>query len=291
MASVLSIRDLESLSGIKAHTIRIWEKRYGIFSPIRTATNIRTYGSGDLKKLLNIVSVMNNGMKISKASSLSEDELNYEIESLEEEDEDSSNSIVINKLIIATINCDILSFDSLYEKSLFKIGIEQTIENLIYPLLNKIGLLWTVSKLSPAQEHFASQLVRQKLFSAINNLPIVASNINYLLFLPDGENHEIGLLYAYYLIKKSGKQCVYLGINVPLNGILECVENTNTNHLFTMFITPKTKEVLDSYFSKMLELFPTLQINVAGLSQEYVSNSLPKKIHYIQKIEDLKNLL
>ena len=291
MTQRLSIRDLENLSGIKAHTIRIWEKRYSLFDPSRTSTNIRSYNPSDLKKLLNIVSVLNSGMKISKATSLSETELCNEIENLASINYEASNEIIINDFIIATIKCDVSLFEELYVKTVNSIGVEKTIENIVYPLLIKIGLLWTVSKIEPAQEHFTSQMIRQKLFAAIDALPTSKSKDKYLLFLPEGEDHEIGLLYGYYLIKKSGKECVYLGPNVPIKGVVESVKNASSTHILTQFITSRANETLSLYLSKISELFSSQNVYISGLCELQLPITSTKNLQLISTLEDLRKLL
>ena len=290
MTQSLSIRDLENLSGIKAHTIRIWEKRYSLFDPVRTPTNIRTYNPKDLKKLLNIVSVLDSGMKISKATSLSEEELSDEIENLALTNQETSNSLLINEFIISAIKCDIILFEKLFSKSVEQIGMENTIEDIIYPLLVKIGLMWTISKLEPAQEHFVSQLIRQKLFSAVNALPNVSSKEKYLLFLPEGEDHEIGLLYGYYLIKKAGKECIYLGPDTPLNGIIECVENANSSHILTQFVTSRANQNISEYLLKLVSHFGHKNLFVSGLCDLQIPSEHASKIRLLNSINDLKKL-
>jgi DNA-binding transcriptional MerR regulator len=287
----LSIRELENLSGVKAHTIRIWEKRYNLFNPDRTDTNIRTYSGDDLKKLLNITSVMKQGMKISKVCSLSDEEIIEIIEEIEKQDIENAKEILVNDLIVASLNCDITLFEDTFSKTVKTVGMEETIEGVIYPMLNRIGLLWSVNKLTPAQEHFASQMVRQKLFSAINSLPNKDNGCRILCYLPEAERHEIGLLYAYYLIKKSGNVCVYLGADVPLNGVQECVENAQINMVLTLFMLPRKDEVLLSYLRDIDTHIKVDTIFIGGINQESIKNERFKRINFLEKIDDLRKQL
>ena len=287
----LSIKDLENLSGIKAHTIRMWEKRYNIFDPSRTETNIRQYSNDDLRKLLNIASVSEHGMKISKISSLSENELNEQIENLLQENIDAGRKILINELIVATLKCDGISFENTYGSYAEKHGLEKTLEDIIHPMLVRIGLMWTVSKLNPAQEHFASQLVRQKIFSAVNTIPTKNQKKKFILFLPDGENHEIGLLYAYYLIKNAGHECIYLGASVPLEDVNEFSENAQASTIVCAFTIPRRPETIKKYLFKMSELFNGKEVLVHGINEQLATSMPSSDINFLYNIQDLKNLL
>lgn len=291
MEQGLSIKDLENLSGVKAHTIRIWEKRYNLFDPQRTDTNIRYYSNEDLRKLLNITSVSEQGMKISKISSLTDSELNQEVERLLQENVDSSKKILINKLIVATLQCDVSVFDSVYQDYTQSNGTECTIEEVIYPLLIRIGLMWSVSKLNPAQEHFASQLIRQKLFSAIDALPIASDSKKYILFLPEKETHEIALLYAYYLIRSAGNECIYLGADVPLIDVESCFQFAKADTLMCSFTIPRKKEILAAYLQKMVDKFGNSEVLVQGVPAPFVEDYPVNGIKFLNNIADLKNIL
>ena len=289
MINTLSIKDLENISGIKAHTIRTWEKRYSIFDPKRTPTNIRYYDHDDLKKLLNLVSVLDNGMKISKASALSEEDLNRKIEELERQNIDTTKAALINDLIIATLKCDNTLFETVYQKSIDKYGTEETVETVISPLLIKIGLMWTINKLNPSHEHFTSQLVRQKLFAAINSLPFVQSQNRYVLFLPETEFHEIGLLYSYYILRKENCECIYLGANVPIADVEECCINTNAENIIFAFTMYRSKKRIDAYLDNLIKVFKDRKILVHGLPDSYKTIYQSSNIHFISTIVDLKN--
>ena len=291
MIQNLSIRDLENLSGIKAHTIRMWEKRYDIFTPDRTDTNIRTYNHDDLKKLLNISTLLDHGMKISRASSLSSQEMYEEIDRISDIDTSNCNRFLINKLIVATLQCDIYGFNDTCMHLLKTMTVEECTEDVIYPLLKKIGVLWSVNKLYPAQEHFASQMIRQKLFTAIDGLPNGKSNKRFLLYLPDEERHELGLLYAYYLIKKAGHECIYLGADVPLDGVVECVKTSKPTHLLTLFITQRPSDILSDYLSELKTTFPKITVLLAGLGEDSCRIPDCKNLRVLHEIDDLKKQL
>ncbi len=292
MNNGLSIKDLENLSGIKAHTIRMWEKRHNIFDPDRTETNIRLYSTDDLTKLLNISSVLDHGMKISKVSTLSREELNKEIELLQQENIEASKKIIVNKLIVATLKCNVVDFEKTYKTYVAENGLEDAMEKIIYPMLIQIGLMWTVSKLNPSQEHFASQMIRQKLFTAIDLLPDASKkNSRFLLYLPDNESHEIGLLYAYYLVKKAGHECIYLGPSVPVEDVGACCTNSNATHVLCAFTIQRSESVFKAYFDKMKEACPSAQLLVHGLPSAMTSQLNDSNFKILTDLQDLKNII
>jgi len=218
-----SIRDLERLSGIKAHTIRIWEKRYGLIEPHRTNTNIRTYCDSELKKLLNVSMLNRSGIKISKIAGFTQEEITDKINQLTNVVSDVESQI--EGLTIAMIEFDEIKFERILSRSIIQNGFEKTIIQLIYPFLVKIGLMWQTSAINPAREHFITNLIRQKVIVAIDGqINAVNEDAGKLLFfLPEGEMHEIGILFFAYLAKNRGHQVIYLGQSVPTADIAEMV--------------------------------------------------------------------
>ena len=197
-----SIKDLEKLTGIKAHTIRMWEKRYKFLMPERTLTNIRFYSDQDLRSFLNISILNRNGYKISRIVKMKSTEINKKILEITENVHDFDNQV--ESLIVAMSELDEMKFDKILTTSIIKLGLENTVTQIIYPFFEKIGVLWQIGTINPGQEHFVSNLIRQKLIIAIDGQydTLAADAKLFLLFLPDGEYHEIGLLYSHYLIKK-----------------------------------------------------------------------------------------
>lgn len=201
--SAYTIRELENLSGIKAHTIRIWEKRYGLIAPQRTSTNIRTYCDTELKKLLNVSILNRNGLKISKIAQLSTDEIIAKISQFTSATTTSAES-QIESLILAMIDLDDYRFEQVLARAVIQYGFEDAVTTVLYPFFVRIGIMWQTGSINPAQEHFVSNLVKQKLYVAIDGL-----NVNFkhnarrfVFFLPEGELHEIGLLFFCFLVKK-----------------------------------------------------------------------------------------
>jgi MerR family transcriptional regulator, light-induced transcriptional regulator len=214
-----SIKDLEDLSGIKAHTIRIWEKRYGIVVPERTTTNIRLYSDDDLKKLLNISILNRNGLKISYLSKLTNNELKEKVIHISRETSDAGTQI--ENLIISMLELDEWKFDKILSDSIIRIGFEEAMVQVMHPFFEKIGLLWQTGSINPAQEHFVSNLMRQKLIVAIDGqAPARLENRpTFILFLHENELHELGLLFYSYLLKKKGVNVIYLGQAVPFDDL------------------------------------------------------------------------
>lgn len=206
--SVYSIRDLEQLSGIKAHTLRIWEQRYNIVSPKRTDSNIRYYDDVDLKLILNISLLKDHGFKISHIAEMSEAEMKGEIIKITSKSNSSSEQV--QALTLAMIELDEERFDKIISTNVLQLGFERTMMQIIYPFLVRVGVLWQTGAIHPAQEHFISNLIRQKLIVAIDG-QVVKHNPNakkFLLFLPEGELHELSLLFANYLVKSRNHKVI-----------------------------------------------------------------------------------
>ncbi len=257
-----SIKELEQLSGIKAHTIRIWEKRHHLIDPSRTSTNIRYYSDQDLKKIINVSLLNNNGYKISKIADMSGDEMNQKVLELSELRNDVA--IHIDQLVISMIDMDEEGFEKTLNNLILRYSFEKTITEIVYPFLEKIGLLWQTQHITPAHEHFMSNLIRQKLMVAIDGLPLPAkTSRKILLFLPEGELHELGLLFYHYLSRKAGWRTYYLGQNVP-HGDLISVYNVHKPELLLTSITTSISGDIQYYLKRLEEDFPTVTILAAG---------------------------
>lgn len=288
-----SIKDLEELSGIKAHTIRIWEVRYGLLKPNRTDTNIRLYDETQLKRLLNITFLLKNGIKISKISLLSEAEINEKILAFfnAKDDSEQATDAKINSLVVAMIGLNEELFDSVFKQSVLQIGFEDTITQIIYPFLQKVGILWTINNIQPAQEHFISNLIRQKLITATDQQPFVKKpKQKWLLFLPEGEMHEIGLLLANYMIRHRKQQTIYLGQNVPIEDIVQVCEQYKPEFILTFITAPKTPDELLSLFKYITKASKSSKLCVSG-SRYHFDFKLPSYVQYLSSVTDLIELL
>ncbi len=247
--AVYSIKDLEILSGIKAHTIRIWEKRYNLIKPHRTHTNIRYYTDCDLKKILNVAVLNRHGFKISNIARLNETELKEEI--IRVSNSSQSHASFLESLIIAMIELDNDKLIGIIEKSTSKIGFKETVIDVLYPFLEKVGILWQAGDVNPVQEHFVSNLIRQKIIAATDGLPntINPQAKRFLLLLPEGEWHELGLLFAQYLLRESGHEVIYLGQSVPYSDVLV----TGATKKFDAILIANTTNHPDFDFVTMLQ--------------------------------------
>lgn len=262
--STYSIKDLEQLSGIKAHTLRIWEQRYQFILPKRTETNIRYYDGKDLKLVLNIALLKENGYKISKIAGMSEEEMNNEVLRLTEKNLRYPDQI--HALTLAMIDLDEDRFEKIMATNILKLGFESTMINVIYPFLSKIGVLWQTGAINPSQEHFISNLIRQKLIVAIDGQFVSneESQHKYLLYLPEGELHELTLLFLCYIIKARRNKVVYFGQNLPFDDLKSIFEVHNPDYILTIITTsPPAGEVKD-YVQKLSQTFPEAEVLLSG---------------------------
>ncbi len=257
------IADLEQISGIKAHTIRIWEKRYNLISPLRTKTNIRYYSNNDIVKLLNTVTLLDFGYKISKISEMSFEEISETVTQLTPKA--NNYTPYINNFISSSLTFNIHLFNKCFDEILPKIGFPKTMTEVIYPFLVKIGLMWTTNDVSPIQEHFATALIRKKINYFIESLPpLLDPKTKAVLFLPENDWHDIGLLFTEYLLVANGVQAYSLGQNVPLDNIDELIEIVEPEYLITFFVSRKTKEQIQKIIEDVLKMSGKTKLYVCG---------------------------
>ncbi len=232
-----SISDIESLTGIKAHTIRIWEQRYQLVTPKRTDTNIRYYDDDDLCTFLNIATLSDNGYKISKISKMDSAELISLVKTLQTNNNNAHTQI--QTLCNAMIKMDDTEFEGIINYCIDKIGLEDAVSEIVFPFLYKIGAMWQVGAINPAHEHFATHKIEQKIIEATYKLQVKANDRSkkYILFLPPLEQHELGLLFAQYLLRKYGHHCLYLGQNLPYDTLKEVVDYYQPDFAFTVLTT------------------------------------------------------
>lgn len=278
-----SIKDLEKITGIKAHTIRIWEKRYDIVHPSRTETNIRYYSDEDLRHLMNVAILNKFGYKISNIQSMSVAEVAKSVMELSNQDID--NDHLVDNLVMAMIELDEQRFDKITSSAIIKNGFDDTFENLLKNFLEKIGVLWQTGSVNPAQEHFISQLIRQKLILAIDGQhELKANHKTFLLFLPEHEYHEMALLYMYYLIRKAGHQVIYLGQNVPIINLKDIFEIHNIDFLLTSITANMDATDISSFFEEFSLLYGNRKILMGGSCLQHNSELLPPNATYFTSI-------
>ncbi|GCD78548.1 MerR family transcriptional regulator [Thermaurantimonas aggregans] len=255
MTNRYSIKDLEQLSGIKAHTIRIWEQRYKLITPKRTETNIRYYLDSDLKKLLNISVLIKKGIKISKISQLSNEEIQALV--LEYSRYRGEYEAQINGLKMAMIDFDVEYFEKILGQCFFTFGPDVTFTQILGKFIAEIGILWQTNSISIAHEHFISNLIKQKLFAAIDQMIVTPKPDTepIVLYLPDNELHELSLLYIYYTLKKKGYRVLYLGQSVPAENLKELFDKTGRRLFISIFTSNPFSEEVEDYIKKLDELF------------------------------------
>lgn len=275
-----SMSQVETLTGIKSHTLRIWERRYDFLKPMRTETNIRFYSDQELRKLLNISILTNRGYRISKIDKMTDEELNVLIIELNSNPSGEFEE-EINLLVLSMLEMNEEDFDIVFKRHVMRKGLLSTVINLIYPFLDHVGVLWTTYRTIPAQEHFISNLVRQKIITAIDSIPDPKSDARKLiLFLPEREHHEIGLLLAQYIAKDLGWKVYYLGQNVPLANIRDVHDIVVADLMMTMFVTP-IREGFGILLNKMVES-TQVPLLISGSFQIEEIKGASSKIHYLE---------
>lgn len=286
-----SIKDLENFTGIKAHTIRIWEKRYNLVEPKRTCTNIRYYDDDDLKKLLNVSILNRHGYKISSIANFAENTINEKIFNLAQTKNDLESQI--ESMVLAMIDLDEYKFDKVFNTAIINLGFEETIIKLIYPFFQRIGILWQIGSINPAQEHFISNLIRQKLIMAIDGLlaNISENSKTFLLFLPEGEHHELGLLFYHYLIKKSNHKVIYLGETVPFDALIEVSKTRQFDYLLTSITTPMLNETMGELIENLKKYFSSSHVYLTGQQSQGINVQLADNFQRFSSVDDFKEIL
>ncbi len=282
-----SISRLEQLSGIKAHTIRIWEQRYKIFTPKRSPGNVRYYDDNQLRKLLNIVSLSNAGLKVSELCRLSEKELNQLLDRQIElaKSENAQYEYFISQLIISGLNYEEADFEKTFSACLLRFGLKNCYEHVIYPMMVRIGLMWGKDEFCPAQEHFISNLLRQKICAAIDALPSISGKKStWVLFLPEDEFHDLGLLFSSYLLRQHGERVIFLGSNVPFDSLQELYADIKPKHLLLFMVRHRSSEDAQEYLTRLERRFSEAKVHISGNLQIAETLKLGKKTDWIKDI-------
>ncbi|TMM53377.1 MerR family transcriptional regulator [Maribacter algarum] len=287
-----SIRDLENLSGIKAHTIRIWEKRYNLLAPERTATNIRTYSLSSLQKLLNVTLLYNNGYKISKISRIPEGNIPLMVREIVAKN--SVKNHAINAFKLSMINFDQSLFMSTYNSILVDKSFRDVFKEVFIPLLNEIGLLWQTDTISPAHEHFITSLIKQKILintEKLQHLEPVKKDKIFVPFLPENEIHEIGLLYLNYEIVLRGYKSIYLGQTVPLDTLKDVMKYFDNLCFLSYFTVTPTKEKIEKYmleFTDLIKEYGAADVWLLGYQTKHLdSGNLPDFVKTFNSIDQV----
>ena len=289
-----TIKDIENLCGIKAHTLRIWEQRYNLFVPKRKDSQHRIYDNDDLKQLLRISFLYHNGWKISKIAGLSSGQVAEEVR--KSEITNTTYKTFIIQLIEAAVDFDEISFVEILNQLTAKLGFEKCITDICYPYLNRIGMLWVTNNIIPAQEHFSSYIIQNRIIAETNKLSINNETPTLLLFSPKGEYHELPLLFIFYLLRKNGWSVVYLGASITKEVIKQFTENEEMKYLFLHLITNFTGWDADVYFEDLCRSFSHKQIIASGAAVHRVERNFvnlrllksDKEIYeFIEKTKDV----
>jgi len=258
------IKDIENITGIKAYTLRIWEQRYGMLVPKRTETNIRYYEEDDLKYMMNIAILNANGVKISRIAQMDRDEVQQKTLSISENN--SGHQSQISALSAAMFDFDEREFNKVLSINILKLGMEETTINIIFPFLQHVGVLWLSGSIHIAHEHFITNLIKQRMFVAIDSLNVIPSKEakKYLLFLPNGENHELSLLFASYLLRANGKNVIYLGTSTPLDDLNKIHKLHNPDFVFCALTNSNAAMPVQVYLNTLSRSWPNTQILVTG---------------------------
>jgi hypothetical protein len=289
-----SISDLEQLSGVKAHTIRVWERRYGGLKPMRSEGNTRYYDDVQLKRLLNVVSLMAKGRKASELFSMTDSGLNALIdEQLDDSrSENPQYEYFISKMIVDGLNYNEAGFERNYSVCLVRYGLKNTYLNILYPLLMRLGLLWSKDAMTPAQEHFMSCLIKQKIISAIDGLPVPSEpKDSWMLFLPEDEYHEIGMLFAHYVIRAAGRKTIYLGASVPFDSLKQSIRDNRPDHLLFFLIRNRSVEETQQYLDDLAGNAKGVRLHVAGHERLIGQLKLKKNTDWIRSVDELNALV
>jgi MerR family transcriptional regulator, light-induced transcriptional regulator len=285
-----TIKELEALSGIKAHTIRIWEQRYHFLKPSRTQTNIRRYSNDELKTLLSVALLNKYGYKISRIDAMSHEERVQAVLSLSQQE--ASKERLVNRMIGYMIDMKNIEFEKLLNDHIKECGIENTITEIIFYFLEKVGILWHTNHIVPVQEHVVSNIVRQKILSAIDDLPLVHKQEPvFLLFLPEDEYHEMGLLFVYYLLRKRKLPVIYLGSNAPIKDVQFLFEHKVPDYLYLHLTSFPRRHDLPKYLSGLSQKFSKTKILLSGSAIQDYKKPLASNITRFQSLLEVTSFI
>lgn len=286
-----SIKDLENLSGIKAHTIRIWEKRYNLLSPERTQTNIRLYSLLSLQKLLNITLLYENGLKISKIAQLKNEEIPLKVREII--DEKSIKNNMMNAFKLSMINFDQSLFYNTYNKLVVDLSFREIFKEYFIPLLQELGYLWQSNTISTTHEHFITNLVKQKVYTNTEKVhrSEYVNNKSFVLFLPENEIHELGILYLNYELNLRGYKSIFLGQSVPIENLEPLIASNEFVEFIAYVTVEPSKEKIDKYLQKFKKKIldkKDCRLSLLGFQTQFVDlNTKPENVSVYRGFEDL----
>jgi DNA-binding transcriptional MerR regulator len=284
-----SIGELELLSRIKTHTIRVWEQRYKLLVPERSEGNTRYYNENQLKKLLKVALLNKSGIKISHIVEMSDQELSQKADEIILST--GNIDLAVEQLMNASLNFDQNKTKSFFDQYIQLYGLENTFEKIIFPYLRVVGNLWVSGKITPGHEHFFTNLCKLKLFAEIDKLALPTNNESgVLLFQPEWDYHELGILYYMYLFTKAGYFCTYLGQAVPIKDAIQTANTLKKKHIITTFIGPTTHENVLEYIDKLVTGTKNSTIYVSGPHVDFPLNQYKNRVMVFQSVNDLIKL-
>ena len=282
-----SIKDIENLSGIKAHTLRIWEQRYKLVQPKRTDTNIRYYTDEQLIYLLNICALNKNGYKISRIAKMNQQEIKTKANQIDSGAGKYEKQV--NDLVVAMIELDEAKFEKSIATNILQMGFEKTMFNVVHPFLIKIGSLWCTGAITPAEEHFVTNLIRQKLIVAIDGQIVqpTPESKKFVLYLPEGELHELGLLFWQHIIKARNHIAIYLGTSLPLESLKSIINKHQPDYICSMVtVKPYNFETLADYVQAVADNAPKTGVLLSGKQIVDANLDLPNGVTVFSSIEE-----
>lgn len=287
---VYSIKDLEKLSGVKAHTLRIWEKRYEIIKPKRTETNIRYYLDDDVQKILNIALLNKRGYRISNISKMTLDEIQAKVAELSEVDAQFEDQV--DGLILSMLELNESKFNRIINHNIAQRGFEEAMEVVIYPLLDKLSMMWIAGSVKSVHETFVSSIIRRKMIVNIDQIKTQRErNEKVIIYLPEAETHELSLLYLHFVLKKNGFRVLNLGIHTPLIDVLEGQMIFEASYVFTIFNDSFNDTPLQPYIDQMISNLDNVQIIISGYQTIVQNISLHERITPLHGLKDIKTFL
>lgn len=291
-ATRFSISDLENLSGVKAHTIRVWERRYGLIRPARTGTNIRHYNVEDLRDLLNIAYLNTHGVKISKIAAMTNEVRETSVREIGAKA--PGPSALINELVMSMLHFDEPRFEERCNTFTQQHGFRALAEQVFLPLMTQVGLLWQSKNIRPAHEHFVSNLVRRRIEAETHAQPVAAvGNTTYVLYLREMEVHELGILYANYLLRSAGKAVIYLGQSVPVSDLAQLVASTNGPLVMVTVLTTNYDGGTAPFLKELHRMTTHQRVThwITGPQAHLPNNETPEDIRLFKHFSELVPLL
>lgn len=285
-----TIKELEKVSGIKAHTIRIWEQRYNFIQPKRTETNIRTYSGEELKVILNVSLLNRYGFKISHINKMTSEQIEDKILSLNQID--AQKERIINDMIKEMISLNMPEFEKLIDNHTAQKGIEKTITEILFTFLERVGILWVTNYINPTQEHLVTNIIRQKIIAGIEKLPkLNGVSQRIALFMPEGEYHEMGILYVYFLMKQRGVYVDYLGSNVPIIDLKYLTEVKKVDYLYCHITSPTKQFKINKFFDQLNLINKDIPIIISGQLIQNYTGSLGSNVHLKRSLAETMDFL